>query len=103
MIYEYRVYRAVPGKLDAVQDRFLNHTLRFFARHGITVTGIYRPVGVENELHYTTSFASTEAKDAAWAAFQGDAEWQAVKQQSEVGGPLLEKQLVTVLSPVTAV
>lgn len=100
MIYEYRVYRALPGKLDAVQDRFLSHTLRFFARHGISVTGIFRPEGVEDELHYMTSFSSTAAKDAAWAAFQADPEWQQIKQESEVAGPLLEKQLVTVLAPV---
>jgi hypothetical protein len=100
MICEYRVYRAVPGKLDAVQDRFINHTLRFFAKHGITATGIFRPEGVENELHYMTSFPTAAAKDAAWAAFQADAEWQQIKQASETDGPLLEKQLVTVLTPV---
>ena len=65
MIYEYRIYRAVPGKLEAVQDRFLTHTLRFFAQHGIRVTAIFRPKGIEHELHYMTCFDSVEARDAA--------------------------------------
>lgn len=102
MIHEYRVYQAVPGKLDAVQDRFINHTLRFFAKHGIMMTGMFRPHGVEHELHYMTSFPTLAAKDSAWAAFQADPEWQRIKQESEASGPLLEKQLVTVLVPITA-
>lgn len=100
MIYEYRIYRAVPGKLEAVQDRFLTHTLRFFAQHGIRVTAIFRPKGIEHELHYMTCFDSVEARDAAFAAFQADAGWQKIKQGSEADGPLLVEQVVTVLDPV---
>lgn len=101
MIQEYRQYHAVPGKLDAVQDRFLQHTLRFFGRHGIEVTGIFRPVGTSDKLHYMTRFTDEAARASAWAAFQGDPEWQVVKTASETDGPLLEKQTVTILEPVS--
>ncbi|MEI4508733.1 NIPSNAP family protein [Sphingopyxis sp. CCNWLW253] len=101
MIHEYRVYKAIPGKLDAVRDRFLQHTLRFFSQHGIEVTGIFQPDGVEHELHYMTRFASLAARDEAFAAFQGDAEWQKIKRESEIDGPLLAEQTVTLLTPVS--
>ena len=30
MIYESRIYKAVPGKLPAINARFANHTIGFF-------------------------------------------------------------------------
>ena len=39
MIYEMRIYEAMPGKLPALNARFANATLRLFARHGIVAVG----------------------------------------------------------------
>ena len=41
MIYELRVYEAAPGRLPDLNARFANHTLGFFARHGIKVVGFW--------------------------------------------------------------
>ena len=41
MIYEYRVYEAAPGKLEALNSRFRNHTLGIFERHGIKNIGYW--------------------------------------------------------------
>ena len=100
MRYEYRSYFAVEGKIEQVKRRFLDHTLRFFTRHGIEVVGIFEPEGSANELHYMTRFPDEETRKAAWAAFQADPEWQEVKTASEQAGPLLEKQSVNFLEPV---
>ena len=35
MIYELRIYDAMPGKLPARHDRFANHTIELFAKHGM--------------------------------------------------------------------
>ena len=35
MIYEYRVYRCLPGRLPALLKRFENHTIKIWERHGI--------------------------------------------------------------------
>ena len=35
MLYESRIYTAVPGKLPALNDRFAKHTMGFFKKHGI--------------------------------------------------------------------
>ena len=37
--YELRVYTALPGKRDALAERFANHTAAIFARDGITNAG----------------------------------------------------------------
>jgi hypothetical protein len=41
MLYELRLYEATPGKLAALNARFENHTLKFFAKHGIKVIGFW--------------------------------------------------------------
>ena len=35
MIYEYRVYETLPGKLPDLHKRFRDHTTKIFERHGI--------------------------------------------------------------------
>ena len=39
MLYELRVYDVMPGKLQALNDRFANLTLGLFKKHGIDVWG----------------------------------------------------------------
>jgi hypothetical protein len=37
--YELRGYTAMPGKRDALAERFAKHTAALFARYGITNVG----------------------------------------------------------------
>ena len=39
MIYETRIYETHPGKLPALNDRFRNHTMKIFEKHGIKNIG----------------------------------------------------------------
>jgi len=41
--YELRVYTALPGKRDALAERFASRTAAIFARHGITNVGYWIP------------------------------------------------------------
>ena len=41
MLYEARIYMTVPGRLPALNNRFANHTLGFFKKHGIGVLGFW--------------------------------------------------------------
>jgi hypothetical protein len=43
-LYELRTYYAMPGKLENIHKRFRDHTLRIFAKHGMTVVGFWGPV-----------------------------------------------------------
>lgn len=92
MIYEYRVYEAMPGKLPALNARFREVTLRLFEKHGLKVVGFWETVvGTSNQLHYMLSFQNLGDRERAWAAFGADAEWQAARAESEKDGPLVAR------------
>lgn len=91
-VYEMRVYYAAPGKLDALNARFRDHTCKLFEKHGITNVAYMTPIdNPENKLIYFISFPSIEARQASWAAFGKDPEWQAARSASEADGKLLTK------------
>ncbi|MDQ0885692.1 hypothetical protein QFZ81_000780 [Paenibacillus sp. V4I9] len=33
MLYELRIYQVVPGRMQAILDRFRDDTIRIFAKH----------------------------------------------------------------------
>ena len=41
MIVELRVYHCLPGRLPALNERFVNTTLPLFAKHGIEQIGFF--------------------------------------------------------------
>jgi hypothetical protein len=91
-VFELRTYRSAPGKLDALKARFRDHTLGFFADHGIDVA-VFLEAADEADpttgtLVYLCTYPSREAAATAWAAFQIDERWRAARAASEVDGPL---------------
>src|SRR5665811_1726209 len=60
-IFELRTYVTHPGKLDDLHERFSNHTVQLFARHGMVNVGYWVPVDQENTLIYILSHNSREA------------------------------------------
>lgn len=101
MIYEYRVYEAMPGKLPELHARFRDHTLKIFERHGMKNVGYWTAeVGdYSNRLIYILAFQSVEQRERAWASFRADAEWQRVRAKSETNGPLVARVTNTLLAP----
>ena len=97
--YELRTYRTAPGKMESLNNRFREHTLRLFARHGITSLGYWERLDKEgqpaNQLTFLLSYPDRAAREKSWKAFLADPEWQAAAKASEAGGPLLEKDGVT--------
>lgn len=90
--YEMRTYYAAPGKLDDLNARFRNNTMRIFAKHGMVNLGYWVPiVNPDNKLVYMLSYPSREARDLSWKAFGADPEWQAVAKASEANGKLVAK------------
>lgn len=93
-IFELRTYRAVPGRMEALQARFRDHTIKLFEKHHMTVIGFWNPTDAqeaEQTLIYVLAFPSQEAAEKSWKEFQADPEWKAVKETSEKGGKLVEK------------
>jgi hypothetical protein len=99
MIYEIRVYEAAEGKAAALRSRFIGEVApKFFPRHGIELLGAFVGAIEDGRLTYMTRFASEEARQKAWAAFATDPEWARLKAASEIDGPLMKSQAISVLS-----
>jgi hypothetical protein len=93
-VFEMRTYYTLPGRLDALQKRFREHTRRIFEKHGMTNVGYWVPQdapGHENTLVYIISHASREQAKANWAAFIADPEWKKVAEESQVDGKIIER------------
>ncbi|MCP5551091.1 MAG: NIPSNAP family protein [Akkermansiaceae bacterium] len=91
-VFELRLYHAAPGKLDALQARFRDHTVRLFEKHGMTNVGYWIPAeNPDNLLVYLMAYPSRDAREAMWKAFFADPDWQAAKEASEKDGKLVEK------------
>lgn len=90
MIYELRVYRALPGRLPALLARFNDHTLRIWERLGIRQVGFWTTLVGESasELTYMIAWESLADRQAKWTAFQSDPEWIRVRNESEKDGPI---------------
>lgn len=93
-LYELRTYHAAPGKFEALQSRFRDHTIGLFARHGMTNVAYWTTVdeNADGTLIYVLSYPDMQAREAAWAAFRADPEWKAAQAASEANGKLTVKQ-----------
>ncbi|MBM3460094.1 MAG: NIPSNAP family protein, partial [Armatimonadetes bacterium] len=86
-LYELRTYTAHPGKLDALNARFRDHTVKLFEKHGIRNLGYWVPKeNSENKLIYVLEHASPEARQQSFRAFGADPAWQKARQESEANG-----------------
>jgi hypothetical protein len=102
MIYEYRAYYVMPGRMPDIQRRFAETTMKLFAKHRITVVGFWEPViGESNELMYMCQFEDLAHRDRAWGAFIADPEWQAAKKATEANGPIVERVVNKIFRPTS--
>ena len=91
---ELRVYTALPGKRDALAERFASRTAAIFARHGITNVGYWIPqqsdpelgISAENTFIYIRGYPSKEERDKRLAARAEDPEFAEVVRKAE-GNP----------------
>src|SRR5262245_51620849 len=99
-VYEMRVYYAAPGKLDALNARFRDHTTKLFEKHGLTNVGYFVPVGEnkDNKLVYFISAPSKEARDKSFKTFGADPDWKKAAAESEKDGRLVTKVESTFLT-----
>jgi len=97
-IHELRVYDAMPGKLPALHDRFANHTIQLFKKHGIDNVAYWtEDVGTSNRLVYMLGYPDLGAREKSWTAFQADPAWQQARAESEKSGPLVRVSRHTIL------
>lgn len=93
--YELRTYHVAPGKMEALHQRFRDHTLKLFTKHGMQNLGYWERLDAmgqpENKLTFLLSYPSRAARDASWKAFMADPDWQQAFKASEAEGPLVVK------------
>ena len=101
MIYEIRVYRCVPGRLPALNNRFATITLKLWEKHGIKQAGFYTTViGTSNqELTYFLSWDSLADREKKWTAFMTDPDWISARAKTEEDGQIVGNIVRQLLAP----
>jgi NIPSNAP len=92
-VYELRLYHVKEGKIEALKDRFRNHTDAIFRRYNMKSIGYWSPEDApdsQNLFIYILEHSSRHEAEKNWAAFQADPEWKKVKAESEANGPLVD-------------
>jgi heme-degrading monooxygenase HmoA len=99
-IFELRTYYVNPGKMDALNARFKNHTNKLLEKHGMQLIGFWIDAKEpDRKLIYIVAHKSKEAAGESWKAFGADPEWKAAKAKSEENGKLVEKVDIVFMHP----
>ncbi|MGH6978229.1 MAG: NIPSNAP family protein [Brevundimonas sp.] len=92
-LFEMRTYYPTPGSMEALENRFRQHTMRLFARHGITSVGYWRTFGSDDlRLIYILAYPDLYSRERSWAQFRADPEWQTASAASEQDGALVARR-----------
>lgn len=92
-VFELRTYTTHDGRLDALHQRFIKHTVKLLEKHGMKNIGYWVPTDPEkskNTLIYIVSHKNVNAAKASWKAFLNDPEWQRAYQDSHKDGPIVK-------------
>jgi len=93
-VFEIRTYHCFPGRLDALNKRFREHTMKMFEKHGMTNVAYWTfedSPAKENTLIYVISHTSREQAAKNWDGFRNDPEWKQIAADSEKDGKIVEK------------
>jgi NIPSNAP len=103
MIYELRIYHAVPGRLPALISRFQYRTLRIWEKHGIRQAGFWTTlIGKSHlQLTYMLAWESMAEREKRWSAFLEDPEWIALAAETEKDGQLVQNISSELLAPTS--
>jgi len=103
-VFELRTYTAADGKLQALSDRFRDHTVALFKKHDMESLGYFIPQDDPvkgNTLVYLIAHKDREASKKNWADFLADPEWRKVSAESEANGRLIAGMTTVYLDPTS--
>ncbi|KRF04854.1 NIPSNAP family containing protein [Paenibacillus sp. Soil766] len=92
MLYELRIYHVNPGKMQALHERFRDHVIDLFSKHGMKITHYWEAIHELNNRLYYVEHDNMESRNLNYERFRNDPEWIEVKRISEMYGPLLNNQ-----------
>ena len=93
-VFELRTYTSTAGNLPGLNARFRDHTVKLFAKHGMTNLIYWNlapgQAGADSMLVYLLSHPSTEAAGKSFESFRKDPDWLQARAASEkqAGGSL---------------
>jgi hypothetical protein len=101
MIYELRVYQAIPGQLPRLQSRFGDRLLPIWEKHGIRPVGFWTTLvgDSSNQLTYILRWESLADREGRWTSFLNDPDWHTVRDDSERDGPIVANIASQLLLP----
>ena len=92
-VFELRTYTTHPGRLDALNARFRNHTTRIFEKHGMTNIGYWVPQDAkdhpESTLVYIIAHDDRDTATNNWQSFRDDPEGARVAEESQRDGRIV--------------
>jgi hypothetical protein len=103
MIYEMRVYEAVPGRLPDLLKRFEAKTLKIWEKHGIRQAGFFTTLVGEHNQHltYFLAWESLAEREKKWNAFFADPEWISARAETEKNGAIVARVSSQFLTPTS--
>lgn len=85
MIFEFRLYTLVPGRLDVTLARFQDHLPALFADHGIDNVGRWIATAGPNGpmFVYMMAYTSLAERERKWAQFYADPRWARIRSSTQ--------------------
>ena len=91
-VFDLRIYSVLPGKLDAFRDRWRDHAVPIYERHGLHSLGWWVAENKDADGHdqFVCLLAGkrVEAIQKSIGEFHQDADWQGVERETERDGKL---------------
>ena len=91
VVYELRTYTTHEGRLKALHQRFRDHTMKIFEKHGMKNIAYWVPTDKKDTLVYIIAHKSLKAADASWNDFRNDSAWKAAYKASIEDGKIVKK------------
>lgn len=89
--FDFRVFHAAPGKLDALHTRLRDHQIPLLEQHGIFTLAVFVPAGEnpEQRVYLLTATETLGGMQEGWAEFRRDPQWAAILKETSEDGALV--------------
>ena len=94
-----RTYYCHPGRLEALNKRFREHTNRLFVKHGMELVGYWMPIDKPDVLVYVLAYPSRDAATKPGPASSAMQTGTRRRSASEADGPIVQKVESVYMSP----
>lgn len=102
-IYELRIYRVQPGRINDMIARRQGPLKILFDRHGICPLGDWHTLGAGGEhlFVYLMRWQDWDTRQQAWAGFYNDPFWWSERERTNAGSELVERYRLSFLKEIT--